>query len=421
MSPVPEVVVTGLGIVSPIGIGISAFWNSLESQTSGIRRLSQFDTSGVGIDCGAEVLDFDPKDYVKPRKSLKVMSRDIQLGVVAASLAVQDAQVTPESVDPDRFGVAFGADMMHCEPEDISNAYRRCMVDGHFDFRLWGPAAMEEIYPLWMLKYLPNMPACHIAIAHDARGPNNSHSLSECSSLMAIGEAVRVIERGDADIIIGGGTGTRIHPVIWVRSRLQEVTRRGDPPDKLSRPFDLMRDGFINGEGAGALVLERRDHAEARGVKIWARVVGYGSSHESRGVGQPPQGNGTRRAIVAALRAADMNPGDLGHVNAHGLSTIDDDRAEASAIHKELGDVPVTAPKSYFGNLASGAGSVEAAVSVLAIERGRVPVTLNYEKPDPQCPVNVIAGQPLIGAKPTAILLNHSPMGQSVALIIAAA
>ena len=420
MLSVPEVVVTGLGVVSPIGIGISAFWNSLASQTSGIRRISQFDTSGVGIDCGGEVLDFDAKNFVKPRKSLKVMSRDIQLGVVAASLAVEGAGITPESVPSERLGVVFAADMMHCEPEEISNAFRRSLVDGRFDFRLWGKVAMEEIYPLWMLKYLPNMAACHIAIAHDARGPNNSHSLGECSSLMAIGEAARVIERGHADLMVAGGTGTRIQPVIWVRSTLQEVTRRRDAPEKLSRPFDALRDGFVNGEGAGALVLERRDHALARGAKIWGRVTGYGSSQERRTPGEPPEGAATRRAINAALRSAEIGPRELGHVNAHGLSTLADDRAEAQAIRALLGDVPVTAPKSYFGNLAAGTGAVEAVASFLAFEHGQVPATLNYERPDPTCPVNVVAGQPVTGLKPTALLLNQSPMGQSVAMVIVA-
>lgn len=419
MSPVPDVVITGLGVVSPIGIGTTAFWNSLDGQVSGIRRISLFDTGGADFHCGAEVLDFDAKDFVKPRKSLKVMSRDIQLGVVAASLATESAGITPGSVAPERMGVVFGADMIHCEPVDISNAYRRCMVDGRFDFRLWGKSSMEEVYPLWMLKYLPNMPACHIAIAHDARGPNNSHSLGECSSLMAIAEAVRVIERGDADVMIGGGTGTRIHPVIWVRSTLQEVTHRDAAPEKLSRPFDAARDGFVNGEGAAAVVLERRDQAAARGAKIWARVVGYGTSHEARTDGQPLEGGATRRAIGSALRSAHFRPADIGHVNAHGLSTIGDDRAEAQAVRSLLGDVPVTALKSYFGNLAAGTGAVEAVASVLALECGRVPATLNYERSDPACPVNVIAGKSLTGAKPTALLLNHSPMGQAVAMVIA--
>lgn len=421
MSPVPEVVITGLGVVSPIGIGTTAFWTSLDRQISGVRRISAFDTCGTGLPFGGEVVDFDAKEFVKPRKSLKVMSREIQLGVVAASLATSEAGVVPDGVDPERLGVVFGADMIHCEPDEIANAYRRSLAGGRFDIRLWGRSAMEEIYPLWMLKYLPNMPACHIAIAHDARGPNNSHSLSEASSLMALGEATRIIERGDADIIIAGGTACRVHPVLWVRSKLQEVTRRHDEPDRLLRPFDAHRDGFVNGEGAAAFVLERREHAAARGAKMLARVIGYGTSYERRADGQPPEGFGTRRAIRAGLRSAGLRPSDIGHVNAHGLSTVGDDRAEAQAIRAELGDVPVTAPKSFFGNLSAGTGAVEAVASVLALVNGRVPVTLNYERPDPACPVHVVSGRPLTGCKPTALLLNHSWMGQSVAMVIATA
>jgi 3-oxoacyl-[acyl-carrier-protein] synthase II len=271
-----------------------------------------------------------------------------------------------------------------------------------------------------MLKYLPNMVACHVAISHDARGPNNSHSLRECSSLMAMGEAVRVVERGHADVMIGGGTGSRVHPLLWARSTLLDVTRRNGAPEGLSRPFDALRDGFVSGEGAAAFVLERREHAVARGADIVARVVGYGSSFEACPNGRPVSGAATRRAIVAALRSAGLEAADIGHINAHGLSTVDDDRAEAEAITAELGDVPVTALKSYFGNLGSGTGAVETVASILAIQHGRVPVTLNYERPDPACPVNVISREPLTGAKPVALLLNHSMTGQAVAMVIAA-
>lgn len=420
MSLAGDVVITGVGVVSPIGIGTTAFWNSLEGRTCGIRRLSAFDTSGVGIPFAGEILDFDAKNFVKPRKSLKVMSRDIQLGVVAASLATEMAGQASAGVSPERLGVVFGADMINCELEDLVNSYRRATVAGKFDVRQWAAAAMEDIYPLWMLRYLPNMSACHIAIAHDARGPNNTHSLRECSALMALAEAARVAERGHADMMIGGGTGSRIHPLLWMRNTLLPVTRRTDDPQSLSRPFDALRDGFVPGEGAAAFVLERREHALARGAKALARVAGYGTSHEPVVAGRPWEGAAIRRAIVAALRSANMRPEDIGHVNAHGLSTIDDDRAEAQAIRAELGDVPVTAPKSFFGNLGSGAGAVEAVASLLAFEHGRVPVTLNYEQPDANCPVNVVHRQPLTGAKPTALLLNHSMMGQAVAVILAA-
>lgn len=418
MSPHPEVVITGVGIVSPIGIGREAFWNSLCGRLSGVRRLTAFDVTGTGFPFGGEIHDFDAKDFVKPRKSLKVMSREIQFGVVAASLAMTDANLAAGAVDPERLGVVFGADMMHCELEEVANAYRRCSADGGFDRRLWGRCAMDEIYPLWMLKYLPNMPACHIAIAHDARGPNNSHALGESSSLTAVAEAARIIERGAADVMIAGGASSRIHPIVWARSPLLPVSRREDDPTKISRPFDAQRDGFVNGEGAGALVLESRRHAEARRAKMLARIAGAGGSFEPAANGKPLAGDATRRAIGAALRSAGLAASDLGHVNAHGLSTVADDRAEAHAIRDLLGDVPVTAPKSYFGNLGAGTGAVEMAVSLLALEKGMVPVTINYEQPDCDCPVNVVDREPLAGRSPSAMILNQSATGQSVAVVI---
>ncbi|HUY89158.1 MAG TPA: beta-ketoacyl-[acyl-carrier-protein] synthase family protein [Pirellulales bacterium] len=419
MSPAREVVITGLGIICPIGIGTNAVWNSLCARQSGVRPLTCFDTSGAFLHFGAEVLNFDPKEYVKPRKSLKVMSRDIQFGVAAADMARTDAGLTDVQLDPERFGVVFGADLMHCQLEDVENAFRRCTVEGRFDFELWGKYAMEEVFPLWMLKYLPNMPACHIAIAHDARGPNNSHSLAEASSLIAMSEACRIIERGHADVMITGGACSRIHPTLWVRSSLLPVSRRNDDPQHASRPFDADRDGFVNGEGAAAFVLETREHALARGAKILASIRGFGNSFEARENGRPLEGAATRRAIAAAMRMADFTPRDIGHVNAHGLSTIDDDRAEARAIRAELADVPVTAPKSYFGSLGAAAGAVEMVVSLLAFEHGQTPVTLNYERADPECQVNVIHGEPLGGRPATALLLNQAPMGQSAALVIA--
>ena len=418
MAPLLEVVITGVGIVSPIGIGRGPFWTSLCGRSSGIRRITAFDVAGSGFPFGGEIHDFDPKEFVKPRKSLKVMSREIQFGVVAAGLAMTDAGLAPGAADPERLGVVFGADMMHCDLDEVANAYRRCTADGRFDSSLWGRCAMDEIYPLWMLKYLPNMPACHIAIAHDARGPNNSHSLGESSSLTAIAEAARIIERGAADVMIAGGASSRIHPILWARSPLLPVSRRADDPAKVLRPFDAQRDGFVNGEGSGALILESRRHAEARGAQVLARVAGAGGSFEPPANGKPLAGDATRRAIRGALRTAGLAPRDLGHVNAHGLSTVADDRAEAGAIRELLGEVPVTAPKSYFGNLGAGTGAVEMAVSVLALEAGVVPVTLNYDQPDPECPINVVHREPLTDGRSAALILNQSPMGQSVAVAI---
>jgi 3-oxoacyl-[acyl-carrier-protein] synthase II len=415
-----EIVITGVGVVSPIGIGNEAFWASLCQGRSGVRPLDLFRSNDLPVPFGADLIDFDPKQYVRPRKSLKVMSRDIQLGFAAADLACAHAGLRDQPLDPERLGIVFGADMIHCDLFELMGACRGCMVEGKFEFGRWGEAAMAEMYPLWMLKYLPNMPACHIGIAQDARGPNNSLTLGDASSLSAVAEATRVIERGHADAMIAGGTGSRIHPAYWIRAPVLELSRRSDHPAAASRPFDAQRDGLVNGEGAGAFLLETREHAEARGAPLLARVLACAGTFEPCRNGEVLRGRGIRQAIHGVLREAELKPGDVGHVNANGSSTILGDRIEAQAIRETLGDVPVTAPKSFFGNLGAGTGAVEMAVSVLALQEGYVPQTLNYQYPDPHCPVNVIHDQPMEISKPTALLLNYTTFGQAVAVLLGA-
>ena len=409
-----------MGVVSPIGIGCEPFWRSLCEGQSGVRALSLFNGGKVPSPIGGEVLDFDAKRYVRPRKSLKVMSRDIQLGFVAADLAMAEARLDRSSLDPDRLGIVFGADMILCELDDLVGTYRGCMAGGKFEFRHWGQRSMSDMYPLWMLKYLPNMSACHIGIAQDARGPNNTLILGEASSLSAVAEAARVIERGQADVMIAGGAGARVHPTVWGRRRSYEISSRIDDPAAAVRPFDALRDGMVHGEGAVAFVLEYREHAEARKAKILARLLGYANTFGSRRPGGTAAGEAIRLGIRRALRVAGLEPADVGHVNAHGLSTRLDDQTEAQAIRDTLGDVPVTAPKSYFGNLSAGTGAVEMAASVLSFRQGMVPCTLNYQRPDPLCPIHVIHGKPLAGARPTAVVLNQAHSGQAVALVLAA-
>jgi 3-oxoacyl-[acyl-carrier-protein] synthase II len=309
--------------------------------------------------------------------------------------------------------------MIACELSDLAPTYRDCIVDGQFHYERWGAKAMTDISPLWMLKYLPNMPACHIGIAEDIRGPTNSIVLGEVSSLAAVAEAVRALQRGQADMMLAGGVGSRVHPIIWGRERARQFSRCRDAAAGPCRPFDARRDGIINGEGAATFLLETEEGARARGAKIRARVLGFAAAFEPQPHRELPQGKAIRAAIQRALRDADLTPGDVGHVNAHGLSTTVEDALEAQAIRDTLGDVPVTAPKSFFGNLGAGGGAVEMAVSVLAFEHGLVPRTLNYEYPDPQCPVNVIHGQSLAGARPTAVVLNHTLLGQAIALVLA--
>ncbi len=420
MSSAREIVITGMGVVSPIGIGAEAFWRSLCEGRSGVRRLALFDGGDLPPPIGAEVIDFEPKRFVRPRKSLKVMSRDIQLAFAAADMACRQAATGAKVIDPERLGVVFGADMIACDLSELHPAFTKCVVDGRFDFARWGPSAMAEMFPLWMLKYLPNMPACHIGIAQDARGPNNSLTLGEASSLAALCEATRILQRGQADVMIAGGAGCRIHPTIWAYRRAYHLSERVDDPASAVRPFDAERDGMVYGEGAGALVLEGRSHAEARGAPILGRIGGFAAGFEPQPGGRNPDGRAVRQAIRQVLGSSGLKPKDIGHVNAHGLSTPLEDRLEAQAIHDALGDVPVTAPKSYFGNLGAGGGAVELITSLLAFQHGEVPPTLNYHKPDPDCPINVIRDEPMALNKPTALVLNQSRIVQSMALLLLA-
>jgi 3-oxoacyl-[acyl-carrier-protein] synthase II len=373
----------------------------------------------LGFPFGGQLADFDPKQYVRPRKNLKVMSRDIQMAAAAADMACADGGLREHPVAPERLGVVFGADMINPEIEEMINVYRDCTVDGRFDYSRWGATAIAEIFPLWMLKYLPNMLACHIGIAQDARGPSNSVVQGEVSSLAAVAEGVRIIQRGQADAVIAGGGGTRLHPATMVRAAVLPSSHGVDDPAAACRPFDARRDGMVYGEGAAAVLLESPAHAAARGAKVQARILACAGAFEPHRRDEALQGHAIRRAILAALAEAGLEPSAVGHVNAHGASTCNDDQIEAQAIRATLGDTPVTAPKSCFGNLGAGGGAVEMVASVLALQNGLVPPTLNYQYPDPDCPVNVVHGQPLEMKQPTAVLLNHTLHGQAMAVVLA--
>ncbi len=421
MSGSREIVITGVGIVSPIGIGVEAFWRALLAGESGIRPIDRFDSSGLTVRFGGQIPAFDPKLYVRPRKSLKVMSREIQLGFAAADLAMADADLAGDRIEPERFGVVCGNDMIYADLEDLETAYRRSRTaDGGFSYPQWSEAIHEELHPLWLLKHLPNMTASHIAIAQDARGPNNTIVLGDVSGLLAVAEAASVIERGWADVMLAGGAGCRLHPTALVARGSAQLSKRSDDFQAACRPFDRDRDGLVNAEGAGVVVLESREHADRRGARIRGRLLATAARCEPRQRQDPPTGRGVRLVLREVLNRAGLEAAGLGHVNAHGLSTIPTDRAEAQAIAAELGDIPVTAPKSSFGHAGAGGGLLELAVSLLAVEAGVIPPTRNYETPDPDCPIHVIHEGPLAGRPRTAISLNFGSMGQAAAVAIAA-
>ena len=421
----PRVVITGVGVVSPIGVGNQPFWQSLVEGRSGVDYLRAFPTEGLPSRLAAEVRDFDPLSFIQQRKMMKVMSRDIQLGVSAANLAMTDANLPSGFCDPDRLGVVFGAGTIALEPTELAEAATTCFDEEGFSFHLFGEQSMGQIPPLWLLKHLPNMPACHVAIEHDARGPNNTITSRDASALLALDEAVGVIQRGHADAMIVGACSSSVHPVDITRlNLLNSLSKRHDDPQRACRPFDMDRDGTIVGEGAACFVIENYEHAVRRGAEIYAEILAVAGGCDGAGDVRQVGGRGIVRAVQSALRKSRIDASEIGHINAHGKSTRRDDFLEARAYHEALGSaaekVPVTALKSYFGNFDAGSGAVELAGSVLALRHGMLPMTLNYETPDPQCRVNVIHHEPAKLRNHIALSVNRTDMGQSAAAILRA-
>jgi len=414
---VHDVVITGLGIACPLGVGREAVWSAIENGRSGVRTIEHLAEARFPIPIGGEVPDFEPKQYVKPRKSLKVMSRETQLGFTAAELAWTDAQLDESSVDPERLGVVVGANIFRSELPDLTTAFIASCDKGQFDFRQFAKVGIREMNPLWMLKYLPNMTACHIGIAHDARGPINSIIQGDVSSLLAIIEATDVIARGHAEVMLAGGASSMLSMVDLTWHAGARMARNISRPAEACRPFEAARDGAVASEGAAMFVLESREHAQQRGARLQGRVLGYGRRCEPCAANQKPTGQAIGHAIQAALGMSHVPASEIGHVNAHGLSTVEDDAIEARAIRDLLGDVPVTAPKSFFGNLGAASGAAELVISLLGLQHGVAPPTLNYNQPDPACPVNV-AASPQPSHSPAVLALNHKLTGQAAALVV---
>ncbi|MGL4942948.1 MAG: beta-ketoacyl-[acyl-carrier-protein] synthase family protein [Thermoguttaceae bacterium] len=419
-----EVVLTGMGVLTPIGIDLATYWDALCQRTSGIGRVRSFVTDESRQQLGGEVPDFPAKDYIKPRKNIKVMSRDIQLGFVAAMLAATQARLVYEgdtrSVDHDRIGVVFGSDLIGAEIDALLDAYKAGIENGKHNFNTWGEAAMREVFPLWMLKHLPNMPACHIAIAMDARGPSNTVTVCRGSALASIFEGIRAIERGISDVMVCGSVGNRVNPDFLARGRSYELAAASCDPASVPRPFDADRCGCVLAEGAGAYVLERRAFAEARGATILATVRGFAATTEAILHGQKSTGEAIRRAIRIALETSNISPQQLAHVNADGMGTPHDDAIEAAAIHAELGDVPVFAPKGNFGDAGAGAGAIELAASVLALQHKQVPPICHCDNVAADCPINAVRETPLARPQRFALKLNQTRMGRSFAIVLEA-
>ncbi|MCO6455944.1 MAG: beta-ketoacyl-[acyl-carrier-protein] synthase family protein [Pirellulaceae bacterium] len=430
-NPSRRVVITGLGVISPLGNSADALWESLLAGRSGVGPLRSVPPDYLPTRYGAEVAgftgeidDFGPLDPAVKRtirKGLKVMCREIQMGVAAAQHALHDAGLAAGGYDADRTGVVYGSDYIMTMPDEFSEGIRHCLNEQQqFEFARWASQGLPKLTPLWLLKYLPNMPASHIAIYNDLRGPNNSLTLREASANLAVGEAYCTIMRGSADTMVAGATGTRIHPLRTIHVALQEeLASNGADPARLSRPFDLHRTGMVVGEGAAALVLEDLATAQARGARILAEVVGYGSSTVADRRGVARSDVAVENVLRSSLRVARLEPPQVGHLHAHGLGTHRSDAQEARGIAAVFGphSVPVVAAKSCFGNLGAGGGMVELIASVLALRNDRLFPVLNYETPDPDCPLRVVTGSDT-PAGGSFINLSLTPQGQASAVLV---
>jgi len=418
-----SVVITGVGVVSPVGIGVDAFWASLEAGKSGIGVIDAPYTA-LPHKMGAMVPDFKFKDIITDRdqrKRQKVMCREIEMGVASSRLALTHAGIDKENTDRTRLGVEFGAGLMMSPPSELEDGVHICTNNEAHEFKFdkWGDrtdGGLGKMDPLWLLKYLPNMPACHITINEDAQGPSNSLTMDESAGMNCISEAVRIIGRGHADVMIAGSTGTHIHPIKSIRSILWGIFSL----EGICRPFDVRRSGEVAGEGSGSLILEEESHAVGRGAKILGKILGAGVS-----CGISPQGRPDfRRALVLAMKSAfrdaGLTPADIGHINADGYGSPELDLAEAQAIHEIFGrlapEIPVTALKSVLGNSGAGCGLLEFAGSLIGLQHGVVPATLNSDQTDPACNLRVVT-QPLAVKNKTFLKLSATREGQGAAII----
>jgi 3-oxoacyl-[acyl-carrier-protein] synthase II len=422
-----RVVVTGIGVVAPNGIGKDAFWKSCVNGKSGVGPIRTFDASRHPVKIAAEVPDFDPTPHLPAphRKSLKIMGRASRFAVGAASLAVEDSGLELDRFDPERVGVVMGTGVVPIDlPEVAPLLMEACDENGKLHADRLGQQGAGVLFPLWLLKYLPNMAAAHVSMALNTQGPNNTITTACAAGTQAVGEAFRLIGRGDADVVLAGGADSRIDPLMLLAyTALGAISPAHRPPAEVSRPFDGQRDGFVLGEGAGVLMLEALETAKARGATIYAEVLGLGSSFDAYAVTKPdPDARGAARAIEWALKEARIDPHDVDYINAHGTSTRLNDLMETKAVKRVFGEgakaLPLSSIKSMVGHLIGAAGAVEAAALALTLHDGVVPPTINQTHPDPDCDLDYVPNNARELPVRTAVSTSFGFGGQNAALVM---
>jgi len=377
-----RVVVTGVGAVTPVGNDVLTVWRSLVEGQSGVTRISSFDPAPFESQIAGEVKGFDPSPYLSP-KELKRTERFVQLAVAAAKQAVADAGLDVGKEDPFRIGVLIGSGMGSL---GLIEQQQTTLLQK-------GP---QKLSPFMIPMIIVNMAPGHVAISLGLKGPNSCTATACASGAHGVGEAFRIVQRGDADVMVAGGTESCITPLaIGGFCALKALSHRNDEPTKASRPFDKLRDGFVMGEGSGIMILEELEHAKRRGARIYAEMAGYGRTADAYHMTAPdPEGAGAAGAMSAALADAKLNIDQLSYINAHGTSTELNDKVETLAIKRVFKEhakkIPVSSTKSMMGHLIGAAGGVEAVICCLAIHHGAIPPTINYDVPDPECDLDYV-------------------------------
>lgn len=419
-----RVVVTGIGMINPLGHDVETVWNALKESKSGVGPISIFDATGYPTTIAAEVKNWDVSRCGENPEEWKHRGRHTRFAIGAAHQAIKQSGILDSGLDPRRLGVYMGAGEGNQDFVNFTTMMAAAVREGDFDLAAFLRKGREVLDVNAELEQEPNMPSAHLAALFNAQGPN-SNCLTACAaSSQAVGEATELIRAGDADAMIAGGAHSMIHPFgLTGFSLLTTLSQRNDDPTRASRPFDKDRDGFVLGEGAGIVILEEYEHARKRGAAILAEVLGYGSTADAYRITDiHPEGRGAIGCMRQAIADAKLNIQDIGYVNAHGTSTSVNDRTETLACKGVFGDlaksIPVSSTKSMMGHLIAAAGVTEMIVCMLAIRDGVLPPTINQETPDPDCDLDYIPNV----ARPSKIkvALNNSFGfgGQNVTLAV---
>lgn len=429
-----RVVITGLGAVSPLGLTVSDMWEGLCAGRCGTDKITAFDPVGFSCKVAGQVPEYKIQPYVPKtyRKATKLMSRDIELSVIAAHEAITNSglitkAIDPENVniDPQRMAINLGAGLISCDLVELAPAVAASITDGKFDIHKWGKDGLDMVTPLWLLKYLPNMLACHTGIIHDIQGPSNSITCAEASAHIAMGEASQIIARGGSDIALTGGAEAKVNPIVMIRQCLlkRATCENNEDPRSACRPFDANAKGSVFGEAAGVIIIENLETAQKRGAKIYAEVAGVGHSNNINPAYEhlEPDGKGIQIAIEKAMANAQIQPEDLDLIIPHGTGIAEDDLAEATAIQAALGDaatkISAWPTKSMLSNTGAAAGALDVIAAVCAMGNGKIPAAKNLDKKANGCNLN-IKTEPQQREIRYALCCSYTYGGQTAAVIL---